>query len=126
MKALIIGTKVLLGSFFLPLSFYCLTYLYFLCKSSDKSFWTIIRENLSLIGAPSSTTQERIKITPWITWALIVINSFIFLFLQTDDTDQYIRINLMCLPAAPNLFNYPLSFYTSMYLHGSLLELGRR
>lgn len=124
MIALIVGTKVLLGSYFLPLiSFYCLTYLYILCKTSHKSFWTIIRENLSLIGAPSSITQERIKVTPWVTWTLIVINSFVFLFLQTDDTALYIRNNLMCLPATPNLINYPLSFLTSMYLHADFSHL---
>lgn len=124
MILLIIGVKTLLGSFFILLiSLLCLIYLFYQLSHSDKGFWGVICENISLITAPTTTAKERTEVTPWVTWTLIVINSFIFLFMQTSDTEPFIRDNLMCLPATPNLINYPLSFLTSMYLHVSFSHL---
>lgn len=121
---LIVGTKELLGAFFYPLiSFLCFVYLLYQWVHAGKGFWYIIKENFSFISAPTTTREERSDVTPWVTWTLICVNSFIFIFIQTADMEQFIRDNLMSLPAAPNLINYPFSFLSSMYLHGSFSHL---
>jgi membrane associated rhomboid family serine protease len=120
----IIGSKQLLGPLFFPLiSVVCFVYLLLHWLQSGKGFWQIIRENFTFFSAPSITAKEKDDVTPWVTYALIGINSFIYLFMQTADTEQFIWNNLICFPAEPNLFNYPLSFFTSMYLHGSFSHL---
>jgi len=119
-----IGAKDLLGPFFVAiLSGVSLLYVFYLCLHSGKGFWRIIGENIFFISAPTTTAKERGDVTPWVTWSLICVNCFIYLFTQNADTEQFIKNNLMTLPATPNLINYPLSFLTSMYLHGSFSHL---
>lgn len=121
---LIITVKTVVGYAFLPLaSFAYLNYLAYLWVTTNKGVWGVVKDNISFIDAPQTATQERSIGTAWATWTLIFINCFFFFFVQTDDNEAFIRNNIICTPAEPNLFNYPLSFLTSMYLHGGFTHL---
>lgn len=122
---LIIAVKITLGSVFLPfVSLAYVNYLVYLWVTTNKGIWGIITDNISFLDAPRTTTHERMTGTAWATWVLIVINCFMFFFIQTpDENQQFIRNNMICLPSAPNQFNIPLSFLTSMYLHSSVSHL---
>ena len=61
--------------------------------------------------------------TAWVTWSIIILNILIFFTLETKEHIKFVVDNLICLPYAPTLINYPVSFLTSMYLHADIYHL---
>jgi membrane associated rhomboid family serine protease/Tfp pilus assembly protein PilF len=58
----------------------------------------------------------------WVTWSIIILNVLIYFSLEFEEP-EFVANNLICLPYAPTLINYPLSFLTSMYLHADFYHL---
>lgn len=104
-------------------TFAVLNYLAYLWVNTNKGIWGILKENVSIIGAPRVIGDDKITTRPWGTWALITINLFVFYFIQVPENEQFIRNNLMFFPYDPNYFNIFLSFISAAYLHADLLHI---
>jgi hypothetical protein len=121
----IIFFRIALGGFLFYgiASFAVLNYLAYLWVNTNKGVWGILKENISLTGAPRVIGEDKVVTRPWGTWTLIAINPFIFYFIQTPENAQFIRNNLMFLPADPTFINVPLSFISAAYLHADALHV---
>jgi membrane associated rhomboid family serine protease/TolA-binding protein len=119
----IIGARLCLGSWFLPILTLCfINYLVFISANPDKGILRIIWENLSFFDVPRTSCKDSIERTAWATWVIIIVNCLVYFFLEIPSY-EFVENNLICLPYAPTLINYPLSFLTSMYLHADILHL---
>lgn len=98
-------------------------YLGYQCVTSGKGFFRTLWDNISFLDVPRTTSKDRMPGVAWATWTIIAVNCFTFFFLQIDENAEFINNNLICLPYAPTLVNYPLSFFTSMYLHADIFHL---
>jgi membrane associated rhomboid family serine protease len=122
---IIIGARSYLGgeAFIYGISICFLYYLGFQCVCSGNGFFKTLWENVSILNVPRTTTKDRITGTAWVTWSIILINVFVFYYIETPENIQFLRNNLVCLPYMPNLVNAPISFLTSMYLHADFKHL---
>lgn len=109
--------------FFSIVSFAIFNYAVYLWINTDLGIWGIIKKNISFVDAPEVEGDKRNKKRPWGTWGLVAVNSFIFLFVQSDENYDFMRDNFYFPPADINLINLPISLFTSMYLHGDLMHL---
>ena len=84
----------------------------------DKSFFQVLRENLTLIPTPYLDKEEKYKDIPWITYLLILINVFIFYLVMPSLSDATLD-NLIFVPTDPSFINTLTSIFSNMFLHGS-------
>ena len=113
-----------LGSLFLPiLSFAFFNYFIYLWINTNKGVWGIFQEQISLIPAPQVTEKDRRKEAAWATWGLILVNSFMFYFVQTEDNKTFLDNYLIFVPDEANILTVPLSLFSSMYLHNGFQHL---
>jgi len=121
---LIIFGKICLGSWLIPvLSVIFINYLAWQTVISGEGILKSIWDNISFLSVPRTNTRDRMTGTTWVTWSIIILNILIFFSLETGENRAFIENNLICLPYAPNMINYPLSFLTSMYLHANFSHL---
>jgi membrane associated rhomboid family serine protease len=120
---LIILGKICLGSWLIPiLSVIFINFQAWQCVISGKGIRRSIWENISFLSVPRTNTRDRMTGTAWVTWSIIILNVLIFFSLEFKEP-EFVANNLICLPYAPTLINYPLSFLTSMYLHADIYHL---
>ncbi|WP_136526553.1 rhomboid family intramembrane serine protease [Geomonas ferrireducens] len=101
----------------LPLVF--LVVLRFHAAASGVDASQLLREHITFFPMMSTEDERRSEIKPWVTYSLILANVLIFYFFETQVPLEFISDNLVFLPHKPDLFNVPLSAFTSMFLHGS-------
>ncbi len=83
-----------------------------------KSTYELLKENITFIPL-MRTEGERIReVTPWVTYGIIFLDGLIFYGFELN-TDPEVLKDLVFLPHNPNLWNVPLSAFSSMFLHGS-------
>jgi membrane associated rhomboid family serine protease len=120
---LIIFGKICLGSLLiLDLSVIFIFYQAYQWVISEKGILRSIWENISFLSVPRTNTNDRMTGTAWVTWSIIILNVLIYFSLEFEEP-EFVANNLICLPYAPTLINYPLSFLTSMYLHADYYHL---
>ena len=121
---LIIFGKICFGSFLLilELSVIFIFYQAYQWVISEKSILRLIWENISFLSVPRTKTNDRMTGTAWVTWSIIILNVLIFFSLEYKEP-EFVANNLICLPYAPTLINYPISFLTAMYLHADIYHL---
>ncbi|MBJ6800308.1 rhomboid family intramembrane serine protease [Geomonas propionica] len=101
----------------LPLVF--LVVLRFHAAASGVDATALLREHITFFPMMSTEDERRSEIKPWVTYSLILANVLIFYFFEMQVPYETISDNLIFLPHKPDLFNVPLSAFTSMFLHGS-------
>lgn len=121
----ILFLRVTMGGFlfYSIATFAVLNYLAYLWVHTNKGFWGILKENISITGAPRVIGADKMTARPWGTWCLITVNVFVFVFIQTPENRDFIRDNLMFFPYEPTLFNVPISFLSATYLHGDTTHI---
>lgn len=117
------GRKIMAGWFLPMLTIIFVNYKAYQCVLSGKGIRKAIWENISFFSVPRTTSNDGLAGTAWATWIIIIINCLIFFCFETEDNYEFIKNNLLCLPLAPNLINFPLSFLSSMYLHADFSHL---
>ena len=124
--AVVMSVKLFLGDsgiiFFLSL--WMLGFLMIDGLMRGKGVLKTLRENISLLSIPANTDRERCKETPYATIGLIALN-FMF-FLGTGDDTASVNLlldNLVWFPRDPTLWNVPIAFVLSFFLHAGWLHL---
>lgn len=60
------------------------------------------------------------KETPYVTYGIVLLNVIIYYLLEVGfDNIEFIEKNLLFLPFEPNVWNIPVSLFSSMFLHAS-------
>ncbi|QOX79873.1 rhomboid family intramembrane serine protease [Trichlorobacter lovleyi] len=89
-----------------------------------KGYFRVLRENLSLLSLPANADRERRKETPYITIILIALNCLFFLGTGDDrESINLIMDNLVWFPRDPAIWNVPVAFVFSFFLHAGWLHL---
>lgn len=120
---IMVGRMIMAGWFLPMLTILFINYKAYQCVISGKGIRNAIWENLSVFSVPRTTSNDRFSGVAWATWTIIIVNCLIFFCLETEDNYEFLKNNLLCLPLAPNLINFPLSFLSSMYLHADFSHL---
>jgi len=92
-------------------------YLRYQITTTDRTVWSIIKEHVTLIPVMRNAEERKTEKTPWVTYGLILVNIFIFYFVELAIDPQFISDNLVFLPEQPDIWNLSLSALSSMFLH---------
>ncbi|NVO00293.1 MAG: rhomboid family intramembrane serine protease [Geobacteraceae bacterium] len=87
--------------------------------ASGVSATDLLKEHITFFPVMRSEDERRKEIKPWVTYGIILVNVLIFYGFEMSIEPELISNNLVFLPRDPNLFNVPLSAFTSIFLHAS-------
>lgn len=82
----------------------------------DKSFFQVLRENLTLIPAPYLDKEEKYSDFPWVTYLLILVNVFIFYIVMPQLAEASLY-DLVFVPPEATFLNTLVSMWSCMFLH---------
>lgn len=80
----------------------------------------LLAEHITFMPVMRTEKEELRRDIPFITYIIIMVNILVFYMFEVPFSDSdFIEKNLIFLPTEPNLWNVPLSAFTSMFLHAS-------
>ncbi|NIQ96866.1 MAG: rhomboid family intramembrane serine protease, partial [Desulfuromonadales bacterium] len=77
----------------------------------------LLYEHITFLPVMRSESERRAEIKPWVTYGIIFLDVLIFYGFEINVNPELIANHLVFLPQEPNIFNVPLSLFTSMFLH---------
>lgn len=80
----------------------------------------LLAEHITFLPVMRTDKEVLRKETPYATYGLVLLNVLVFYIYEVGfESGDFISKNLVFLPQEPNLWNVPLSLFTSMFLHAS-------
>jgi membrane associated rhomboid family serine protease len=106
---------LLLAFLLFPVIF--LTYIRLHAATSGESSSKVLAQHITFMPVMYAEGERRSEGTAWVTYSLIALNIFIFYGIEIRMNPETLVNNFIFLPRDPNLWNVPLSAFTSMFLH---------
>ncbi|HEX9024561.1 MAG TPA: hypothetical protein VF799_12055, partial [Geobacteraceae bacterium] len=78
-----------------------------------KSTYELLKENITFLPLMRTEGERLREVTPWVTYGIILLDAVIFYGFELN-ADPKVLEDLVFLPHNPNLWNVPLSAFTSM------------
>lgn len=100
--------------FLFPVIF--LVYIRMKAAVEGKSAYEMLKENITFLPLMRTEGERKLEVTPWVTYAIILIDAVIFYGWEIRTGPESLN-DLVFLPHDPNLWNVPISAFTSMFLH---------
>ncbi|MCF6178813.1 MAG: rhomboid family intramembrane serine protease, partial [Geopsychrobacter sp.] len=104
-----------------PIGF--LVYIRLQAAMNDQSATELLAQHITFMPVMYSKEERAQEYIPRVTYSLILVNVLIFYLFELQVNPQMIFDQLVFLPYKPNLFNVPLSAFTSLFLHASHAHL---
>ncbi len=102
--------------FLFPVIF--LIYIRMQAAVEGKNTYELLKENITFLPLMRTEGERLREVTPWVTYAIILVDAVIFYGFELSADPEVLK-GLVFLPHNPNLWNVPLSAFTSMFLHAS-------
>jgi membrane associated rhomboid family serine protease len=126
-KALVTAVLIILIKEFLSgiiqllLLFFPIIFLVFIRMQAaveGTSTWQLLKKHITFLPIMYAEGERKREVVPWATYGIILLDVVIFYCYEPLAGGETLG-NLVFLPVEPNLWNVPLSAFTSMFLHGS-------
>lgn len=124
---LIIGLRQYLLPYFGIIAFifpiFFLIYIRLQAFSTGQSAFKLLTEHITFIPVMYAAGERKKEGVAWVTYSLILINILVFYFIEPTLGPMYLARNFMFLPYDPNVWNVPVSAFTSIFLHAHGMHL---
>lgn len=104
-----------------PIGF--LIYIRMQAAATDQSATQLLAQHITFMPVMYSKEERSQEFLPRVTYSLILANILIFYLFEMQVNAELIFNHLVFLPYKPNLFNVPLSLFSSLFLHGGHAHL---
>jgi len=97
-----------------------LIYIRLQAASLDMRPTELLAQHITFMPVMHTDKELLRKETPYVTYGIVLLNVIIFYIFEVGfDNIEFIEKNLLFLPVEPNLWNIPVSLFSSMFLHAN-------
>lgn len=111
--------QIILCMFIIFMPLYFIVFCMHRWRSHDVGFfrnlYEFTKENVTIISVPTVEHQENLKNSAWVTYTLILVNEFIFYFVQPAYPDIF--NHLAFIPSSHEWLDLPFALASCMFLH---------
>jgi len=109
------GGLLIIAFFLFPVLFLVYIRLHAVTSGEDPS--AVLAQHITFMPVMYADGERRREGRTWVTYGLILLNVLVFYGFELRVSSDLLVNNLLFLPRHPNLWNVPLSLFSSLFLH---------